>query len=280
LINKMNKNFIVVSFVLALTVVIATSVHAQKFPDMVRVEGGTFMMGNDEILEDDDSSALPVHEVKVASFRIAKTETTVAQWRAFCNATGRQMPNPPAWGWLENHPVVNVSWNDANAYCKWLSDSTGKTYHLPTEAQWEFAARGGVKGKGFIYAGGQGMYMIGWFDENSNSGTQPVAQKRPNELGLYDMSGNAWEWCQDWYGPYATHNASGVQTSKDEYFKVLRGGSWNYILQGSRAGFRNFFSPDSRLNDYGFRVAMEEQSAVTTPVQTPPAKEPAKKKGN
>jgi formylglycine-generating enzyme len=255
---------------------------AQKFPEMIRVDGGTFTMGNEEVAEPEDSVALPLHQVTLKTFRMAKTETTVAQWRAFCNATGRQMPNAPNWGWIDNHPVVNISWDDAISYCKWLSDTTGKTYRLPTEAEWEYAARGGKKSKGFIYAGGQSMYSTGWYEENSNAGTQPVAQKRPNELGLFDMSGNVWEWCQDWFGAYTAEAQTNPQGSNEnQYFKILRGGSWNYVMAGCRVAHRNYFSPESRLNDYGFRVVMEDdgKSAATTetkPTETP--KEPSKPK--
>lgn len=237
-------------------------------------------MGNEYVTEPEDSVALPLHQVTVKGFRMAKTETTVAQWRAFCNATGRQMPNAPNWGWIDNHPIVNISWDDAAAYCKWLSDTTGKTYRLPTEAEWEYAARGGKKSKGFIYAGGQSMYSTGWYEENSNAGTQPVAQKRPNELGLFDMSGNVWEWCQDWYGPYTPEAQTNPQgATENQYFKLLRGGSWNYVMAGCRVAHRNYFSPESRLNDYGFRVLMEDDGKGTGTTETQPdntaPKEPA-----
>jgi formylglycine-generating enzyme required for sulfatase activity len=255
---------------------------AQKFPDMIKVEGGTFMMGLEEKLEDADSVSVPLHAVTVKTFNIGKTEVTVGQWRAFCNAVDRQMPNPPNWGWIDNHPIVNISWDDALAYCKWLSDSSKRTYRLPTEAEWEFAARGGKKTKEFLFSGGQSMYNIGWYDENSNAGTQPVAQKRPNELGIFDMSGNVWEWCQDWFGEYPSEpqiNPQGSETT--QYFKVLRGGSWNYVLSGCRIGDRSYFSPESRLNDFGFRVVMEDVPGATNNNQneTPEKSTTAPQKG-
>ncbi|HMO31884.1 MAG TPA: formylglycine-generating enzyme family protein [Lacibacter sp.] len=259
---------------------------AQALPEMVRVEGGTFIMGLEDPVDESDSSARPLRKVTLRGFRMAKTETTVAQWRTYCNAAGRQMPNAPAWGWIDSHPIVNISWEDAVAYCKWLSDSTKKTYRLPTEAEWEYAARGGNKSKGFTYAGGEAMYMSGWFDENSNAGTQPVARKRPNELGLFDLSGNVWEWCQDWYGAYPPKDETNPQgQNENQYFKVLRGGSWNYILAGCRLGHRNYFSPESRLSDYGFRVVLEEEGSgkpdgAPAANPTPPADNKNKKPKN
>lgn len=252
------RKLVLSTFIVAVHI---NSAAAQKFPELIRVEGGTFQMGMEEPVDENDSNARPLRMVTLRTYRIAKTETTVAQYRAYCSATGRQMPNTPNWGWNDNHPITGISWDDAMAYCKWLSDTTKKTYRLPTEAEWEFAARGGAKSKGFIYSGGQSVYMIGWYEENSNFGTQPVARKRPNELGLHDMSGNVWEWCLDWYGPYTDAAVTDPQGSTtNQYFKVLRGGSWNYVQEGARVANRNFFSPDSRLNDFGFRVVMEEDA--------------------
>lgn len=194
-----------VSFiVLSISLVIHFNAQAQRFPDMVKVEGGTFTMGSEEVREQKDTTATPLHQVTVKSFSIGKTEVTVAQWKAYCTATSTRMPVEPAWGWVDNHPIVNVSWDEAVAYCQWLSGQTGKNYRLPTEAEWEYAARGGNKSNGFIFAGGQAVYKYGWFEDNSNATSQPVAKKRPNELGLYDMSGNAWEWCHDWWGAIKT----------------------------------------------------------------------------
>jgi formylglycine-generating enzyme required for sulfatase activity len=241
----------------------ASVVTAQKLPDLIQVDGGTFTMGSEEIRNPQDTVAAPLHQVTVKSFKIAKTETTVAQWKSYCTSTSTRMPVEPAWGWIDNHPIINVSWDEAVAYCQWLSKQTGKKYRLPTEAEWEYAARGGNKSKGFLFAGGQSVYKYGWFEENSSSTTQPVAQKRPNELGIYDMSGNAWEWCHDWWGPYtekAENNPQGPDG--DRYFKVLRGGSWNFGFNDCRIGTRDFFSPDGRHNDFSFRVVMDEDGGT------------------
>lgn len=238
-------------------------VSAQRFPDMIKVEGGTFTMGSEEIRNPQDTTAIPLHEVTVKGFRIAKTETTVAQWKAYCTATSTRMPVEPAWGWIDNHPIINVSWDEAVAYCQWLSGQTGKKYRLPTEAEWEYAARGGKKSNGYLFAGGQSVYMYGWFEENSSATTQPVGKKRPNELGLFDMSGNAWEWCHDWWGPYKNRSEVNPQgPDGNGFFKVLRGGSWNFAFNDCRVGIREFFSPDGHHNDFGFRVVMDEEAST------------------
>ncbi|MFN9709879.1 MAG: formylglycine-generating enzyme family protein [Bacteroidota bacterium] len=230
---------------------------------MIKVQGGTFTMGSEEIRNPQDTTATPLHQVTVKSFSIAKTETTVAQWKSYCISTSTRMPVEPAWGWIDNHPIINVSWDEAVAYCQWLSKQTGKKYRLPTEAEWEYAARGGDKSKGFLFAGGQSVYKYGWFEENSNATSQPVAQKRPNELGIYDMSGNAWEWCHDWWAPYIDKPQTNPQgPDGDKYFKVIRGGSWNFAHNDCRIGTRDFFSPDGRHNDFGFRVVMDEDGTT------------------
>ncbi len=180
------------------------------YPEMILVEGGTFTMGDSEM--EGEANEQPAHEVTLKSFSMAKTETTVLQWKTYCSATGHKMPETPSWGWIDTHPIVNVSYDDAVAYCDWLSDKTGELYRLPTEAEWEYAARGGKQSKGYKYSGGQSIDMTGWYNGNSNKQTQAVAQKRPNELGLYDMSGNVWEWCKDWYDWYGSYTA-GAQTN-------------------------------------------------------------------
>ena len=130
-------------------------VIAQSYPEMIKVEGGSFEMGDVEGVG--HRYEQPVHTVNLKTFSIAKTETTVLQWKTYCIATAHSMPQPPDWGWIDTHPVVNVSWHDAVEYCDWLSDKTGKLYRLPTEAEWEYAARGGKLSKGFKFSGGQAL---------------------------------------------------------------------------------------------------------------------------
>ena len=185
----------------------------------------------------------PVRKVAVSDFSVAKTETTVGQWRKFCLATGRRMPEASWFQQSEEHPVINVSWDHAIAYCKWLSEQTGKNYRLPTEAEWEFAARGGVKSKGYPYSGGNNADSVGWV-AHKNNGTMPVALKAPNELGLYDMTGNVWEWCDGWY-------------DDTKRFYTTRGGAWDMSGRNNRVTYRNPLAPGSRNHNKGFRVVCE-----------------------
>jgi formylglycine-generating enzyme len=236
----------------------AMSGHAQEYPEMVKVQGGIFLMGDSQGLGEKDEQ--PVHKVRLKSFSIAKTETTVAQWRAYCNATGLAMPDTPRWGWHDNDPIVNVSWKKAVAYCHWLSDKTGKEYHLPTEAQWEYAARGGINSHGYTYSGSSNLDSVGWYEKNSGGKAHATAQKQPNELGLYDLCGNVWEWCQDWYDKnYYSHsrrsNPEGPSSGTDN---MVRGGSWYHTPSSCRIANRSVTDDDIHSPDIGFRVVCSD----------------------
>jgi formylglycine-generating enzyme required for sulfatase activity len=231
---------------------ISSALCAQNYPGLVGVPGGTYTMGSN----DGDKDERPGHTVTVKTFSIARTETTVAQWREFCTATGRKMPEVPWFGQQEDHPIVNVSWDNAIAYCQWLSEKTGKHYRLPTEAEWEFAARGGLKTKNHSYSGANLPDSVGWISGKSN-GPMSVAKKPPNELGLFDMTGNVWEWCSDWYEVnYYTGSPKENPTGpKNGLYHSLRGGGWD---NGPRKNtFRNPLSPSSRNHNKGFRVVCE-----------------------
>jgi formylglycine-generating enzyme required for sulfatase activity len=226
------------------------------YPELVAVKGGGFKMGDEASKGNNDD--LPVHQVIVKDFKIAKTETTVAQWRVFCNATKRQMPDLPGWGWHEDHPVVNVSWDDAVAYCAWLSEQKGGTFRLPSEAEWEFAARGGTKGKGSVFSGATSIDSVAWYAA-TGYGTKPVGTKKANELGLYDMTGNVWEWVSDWY------DATYYSRSPKEYpsgpaggtFKIYRGGAWSVPAGNCKVSYRNVVPAASSNYNRGFRVSAD-----------------------
>lgn len=239
-------------------------------PEMVFVEGGKFMMGSEDGFDDER----PVHEVTVESFFIGKYEVTVEQYRTFVNSSenkskGRnaiRMPREPFWGWHDDHPISNVTWTDAQAYCEWLSKKTGKKYRLPKETEWEYAARGGNKSKGYIHAGSNKPEEVAWYDEKiideqneiytGDEGTQPVGQLKPNELGIYDMSGNVWEWCQDKYKYYEGNtNKAPVRGVSGNELRVLRGGSWYYDVKYARVTARDGPEITYTNKNYGFRVA-------------------------
>lgn len=213
---------------------------------MVMVKGGTFQMGSPAY-----DNELPLHLVKLKSFYISKYEVTVAQYRAFCEATGREMPKEPEWGWKENYPMTAVSWQDAVDYAKW------KGLRLPTEAEWEFAARGGNASLGKPYSGASYPPAVAWYEMNAPEGPQPVGLKRPNELGIYDMSGNVWEWCQDYYAPYISGMQENPLGPSMGVNRVLRGGSWFGNRGNLRVANRFYHAPAFGSNIIGFRVAAD-----------------------
>ena len=234
------------------------TLQTATYPEMVTVEGGTFTMGDEH--GEGAANEQPTHQVTLKSFKIAKTETTVAQWRAFCNATGRAMPEAPSWGWINSHPIVNVSWDDAVAYTDWLSEKMDADYRLPTEAEWEYAAKGGKLSKGTKYSGGRSLDNAGWYDSNSGRQTQAVATKNSNELGIYDMSGNVWEWCKDWYGEdyYKSSPATNPKGPTSGEHRVLRGGCWFFDATVCRVACRIHRPPSYGNNFRGFRVVLSK----------------------
>lgn len=224
--------------------------------DLVLVEGGTFNMGSEQGLENEK----PVHPVTLDDFWIGKTEVKVKQYRQFCEETNRTMPLPPAWGWKDNFPMVNVTWKEANDYCQWLSKKMSRLYRLPTEAEWEYAARGGKLSKGYTYAGSNQPSEVGWYNSNTEEkGTQAVGLKKANELGLYDMSGNVWEWCADGYTRYPNEPQSNPKISPTiAQERVMRGGAWYYDPNFIRITVRLNVSPSYQSYGVGFRYVREE----------------------
>jgi formylglycine-generating enzyme required for sulfatase activity len=209
---------------------------------MVSVPGGTFLMGSplSETGRDQDES--PQNEANVPSLRIGKYEVTQAQYRAVIGT------NPSSFKG-EDLPVDSVSWNDAVEFCNKLSRATGRAYRLPTEAEWEYAARAKTTGP---FAGDADAMT--WYDANSGNRTHPVGQKEPNGFGLYDMNGNVWEWCQSKYKPYPYRADDGREDLQSTDVRVMRGGSWRSPQKGCRSAYRRRVPPDDRT--IGFRIVL------------------------
>ena len=155
-----------------------------------------------------------------------------------------------------NYPMYDVSWEDCQAFITKLNALTGKNFRLPTEAEWEFAARGGNNSRGYKYSGSNTLSNVAWYDDNSRNKTHPVAIKAPNELGIYDMSGNVWEWCNDWYGSYTSASQTNPTGPISGSHRVFRGGSWVNIARGCRVSLRNSITPAGRNDDLGLRLAL------------------------
>lgn len=210
--------------------------------EMVKVDGGSFQMGSYSGHSDEQ----PVHSVQVSTFYIGKTEVTQALWVAV-------MGNNPSKFRGENNPVEMVSWYDAQEFVERLSRLTGRIFRLPTENEWEYAARGGNKSHGYTYSGSNDLFRVGWYTENSGSTTHPVAQKLDNELGIYDMSGNVWEWTSDLYS--SNYNSARNGGSSGSY-RVFRGGGWYGGAGFCRVANRFCDSPSRRDNGLGLRLAL------------------------
>jgi formylglycine-generating enzyme required for sulfatase activity/serine/threonine protein kinase len=222
--------------------------------DMVYVRGGTFTMGCTSEQNNCYDHEKPSHRVTLSSFNIGKYEVTQTQWQAVMGT------NPSDNKGCGECPVEQVSWNDIQKFIKKLKKLTGKRFRLPTEAEWEFAARGGTRSRGYQYAGGNNMSSVAWYEDNSNKKNHPVGQKQSNELGLYDMAGNVWEWCSDWYGRnyYNTSPSSNPKGPSSGAYRVLRGGGFYDSASDCRVAFRYFSAPSFRFNNYGFRVALSQ----------------------
>lgn len=217
--------------------------------NMVRVEGGKFTMGaTSEQGHDYYLDEKPAHVVTVTSFYIGRYEVTQEEWQAV-------MGNNPSNSKGAKRPVENVSWNDCQEFISRLNNMTGKKFRLPTEAEWEFAARGGNKRIGFKYAGSNNPGRVAWYDDNSDNGSHDVGQKSSNELGLYDMSGNVWEWCQDTYSSYESDSQLESSNSSSTSDRVYRGGCWYSVEGYCRVSCRSAISPVNSDNRLGLRLA-------------------------
>jgi formylglycine-generating enzyme required for sulfatase activity/uncharacterized protein YkvS len=212
--------------------------------EMVEIPAGSFMMGGNQ--NDDEK---PIHKVTIKnSFLMSKYPVTQAQYRAI-------MGDNPSHFKGENNPVERVSWEMAQEFCQKLSQKTGKTYKLPTEAQWEYACRAGSTTEYYFGDDKNKLGEYAWYNENSNSQTHPVGEKKPNNWGLYDMHGNVWEWCEDnWQDNYQNHPADGSALKNNSDLFILRGGSWNNIYNRCRCAFRYRYERAYSNYNYGFRV--------------------------
>jgi formylglycine-generating enzyme required for sulfatase activity len=255
--------------------------------EMVLVEGGTFTMGSNREWEK------PSHEVTLSSFYISRYEITFEEYDEFCRETARELPSDEGWG-RGRRPVINVRWSDAIEYCNWRSQREGlkpcyratsvghsgsggrlefipaggaqesraavlcdfdaNGYRLPTETEWEYAARGGTKSKGYNYSGSNSADLVGWHASNSENQTHEVGQKKPNELGLYDMSGNAWEWCWDWFGKYTQESQTNPKGPAKGRGKVRRGGNWSTSSGALRVANRSGVDLGVQPRFIGFRL--------------------------
>jgi formylglycine-generating enzyme required for sulfatase activity len=220
--------------------------------EMVGLPAGQFLMGSPDSDPDADKSEKPQHLVKVNSFAIGKYPVTQAQYQAVMGTNPSNYKNNP------QNPVEWVYWNDAQAFCKKLSQITGKTYRLPTEAEWEYACRAGTTTRFYFGDDANQLGDYAWYDGNSQYTTHPVGQKKPNAWGLYDMSGNVWEWCEDnWHYNYENAPRDGsAWLTNDNDDRILRGGSWFNFPYDCRSAYRN---PNYRRNsddtiNNGFRV--------------------------
>ena len=228
--------------------------------DMVEVRGGTFRMGaTSEQGSDVSRDEKPVHSVTLSGYYIGKTEVTQELWQAVMGTTLTDFASQLGvctYGVGDDYPMYFISWDDCEEFIGKLNEITQMNFRLPTEAEWEFACRGGKNSKKYKYSGSNYIDNVAWYNGNSGDNTHSVATKLPNELGIYDMSGNVWEWCADWYGDYS----SGAQTNpKGPYEglgRVFRGGSWFDIVGCCRSSFRFGNYPANRGYDLGLRLAL------------------------
>ena len=220
--------------------------------DMVRVEAGTFTMGATAEMEDPYGDEKPTHQVTLTNdYYMGKYEVTQALWQAVMNSN-------PSYFKGDNLPVEQVSWDDCQEFLSKLNSITGKTFRLPTEAEWEYAARGGKKSRGYQYSGSNNLSDVAWYKDNSDRKTHAVGSKQANELGIYDMSCNVREWCQDWYGSYSSSSQVNPIGANSGYHRVCRGGGWYFTARNCRSSYRNSISPDGRGYDFGLRLVLSE----------------------
>ena len=220
--------------------------------EMIKVEAGTFMMGASPEMKSPEGNEKPWHQVTLTNdYFIGKYEVTQSLWQAVMGS------NPSSFKG-DNLPVENISWIDCQEFIRKINSVSGKSFRLPTEAEWEYAARGGKYSRNYLYSGSDNISDVAWYKDNSGGVTHPVGLKQPNELGLFDMSGNVNEWCQDWFGAYSSspkNNPIGAETGN---CRVGRGGGWFNITWNNLSVFRNFCPPNKFGKNLGFRLVLSE----------------------
>ena len=212
---------------------------------MIAIKGGTFVMGND----DDDGDEKPAHQVTLSDYAIGETEVTQELWQAVMGS------NPSYFTGNLQKPVERVSWEECQTFIRKLNNITGQNFRLPTEAEWEYAARGGNTDKSYKYSGGSSIDNVAWYNGNSLMTTHSVKTKQPNELGIYDMSGNVYEWCYDCYNPYPASSVINPKGKVSGAYRVIRGGCFGYNNSSCLVTNRGNNSPDSKTMIIGFRLA-------------------------
>jgi len=237
-------------FIFIMAVCLHGNAQTSQEPVMVLVEGGDFKMGSNDSLKNER----PVHTVTLKSYYIGKYEVTQSLWQSVMGNNPSGFKNCP------DCPVENIKWKDIQLFLSKLNERTGKHYRLPTEAEWEYAAAGGNKSKGYIYSGSNDIAEAGWYKLNADSKTHPVGLKKPNELGIYDMTGNAWELCSDWYDPaFYKHSAkNNPENKRTALFRVSRGGSWRSGPERCYNKARNRNIKDHHISNGGIRLALDK----------------------
>ncbi len=220
--------------------------------EMVRVEAGTFTMGATPEMKDPWDDEKPTHQVTLTNdYYIGIYEVTQTLWKAVMGKNPSKFKG-------DNLPVECVSWDDCQEFINKLNRITGKTFRLPTEAEWEYAARGGKKSRGYQYSGSNNLADVAWYEDNSGSKTHAVGSKQANELGIYDMAGNVWEWCQDWYGKYSSSSQTNPTGATSGSHRVYRGGGWRNGARLCRSSCRCGITPGYRYNNLGLRLVLSE----------------------
>ena len=251
---------------------------------LVEIKPGSFVMGSPGLASVAGRFVDEIqHKVTLTKrFFIGTTDVTRGQFAAFVKDSGYRTEaeiddwaftfdgmsfikvygnswRHPGFDQSDDHPAVDISWNDATAFCNWLSRKEGKHYRLPTEAEWEYACRAGTTTKYNTGDEDEALGAAGWYLDNSDQATHPVAQKKPNAWGLYDMHGNAWQWCSDWYDNYPNGDTTDPHGPATGEFRILRGGSWSYSATYCRASCRDSRPPEGRDGGIGFRVVMDAE---------------------